>query len=569
MERKLCNLDIDNENGIDGEPDNSEPVTYCVQALLAIEVLLNPSSDTQMFVNELLMVQRLKGYNLPRLYAEIMRACLITLNDVQGTGIESQWGAFTFLKVPHVLRQIHFTSRGSEIGGDSTEKLEYSQDVVDALELLLQYTPLLDIMDAKCACNCLECLLKELLRNGLVTENHVSHFTSKRSVMTLALMMQDYREAMSATMPKLEQSPAQTPSIPKVIVRAEPTLARILKTLDADSVKVQEPLLSVLCQVLTGKSFELILAVAAVEGKLRTLVSKLLKFNECSKQVGVEGSKPSPQTRAMLFDVTFLMLCSIEVLKFRYQEDLDRAVDLAFGVFHLDVEHCTLALLLQVLPQYLHNQMQSEELVEPQASALAKLCAYCVFAALEFQNNTTPGQVNSRKRSWREMEGELKDLEALCPSSKLLRMTSVVPETADTAALFGTGTTSTQNSTRPYNNNNQPTTIKEPLQKALNDLFHTFTVISGRDGEVSQQTHFVCKFLQYVVRCGRDRTRLVLQGMPNTLVPCLLRSLPDLFTTDLLLRLYDINTVAGRKATARDLCMLRNMNLKMSMKDIM
>jgi len=47
-----------------------------------------------------------------------------------------------------------------------------------------------------------------------------------------------------------------------------------------------------------------------------------------------------------------------EVLKFRYQEDLDRAVDLAFGVFHLDIEHCTLALLMQVLPQYLYNRLQ-------------------------------------------------------------------------------------------------------------------------------------------------------------------------------------------------------------------
>jgi mediator of RNA polymerase II transcription subunit 24 len=62
--------------------------------------------------------------------------------------------------------------------------------------------------------------------------------------------------------------------------------------------------------VLTGKSFELILAVAAVEGKLRTFVSKLLKFNECSKQIVGEGGKAS-QTRALLFDVTFLMLCSI------------------------------------------------------------------------------------------------------------------------------------------------------------------------------------------------------------------------------------------------------------------
>jgi hypothetical protein len=51
-------------------------------------------------------------------------------------------------------------------------------------------------------------------------------------------------------------------------------------------------------------------------------------------------------------------VCWQEVLKFRYQEDLSRAVDLAFGVFHLDIEHCTLALLMQVLPQYLYNRLQ-------------------------------------------------------------------------------------------------------------------------------------------------------------------------------------------------------------------
>ena len=112
----------------------------------------------------------------------------------------------------------------------------------------------------------------------------------------------------------------------------------------------------------------------------------------------------------------------------------------------------------------------------------------------------------------------LQDLEGLCPSSKLLRLSTGVTEAGDTAALFGTTTSSSQNTNQPYSNSSQPLTIKEPLQKALNDLFHTFTVIAGRDGEVSQQTHFVCKFLQFVVCCGRDRTRLVLQGMPNTLV---------------------------------------------------
>lgn len=55
--------------------------------------------------------------------------------------------------------------------------------------------------------------------------------------------------------------------------------------------------------MLTGKSFELILAVASVEGKLKTFVSKLIKLNEWSKNGGA--------ARSVLFDVTFLMLCSI------------------------------------------------------------------------------------------------------------------------------------------------------------------------------------------------------------------------------------------------------------------
>ncbi|KAK7870071.1 hypothetical protein R5R35_012021 [Gryllus longicercus] len=796
--RKLCRLENDCEwgkLGLETGVDQSEPVTYCLQALLAIEVLLNPSSDTQVFVNQMLMVKRLKGYSMARLYSEIMRACLISLNDVLGRSEESQWGAFTFLKVPHILRQLHFTDKGIQDEAEMQEKNgDFSQDVVDAFELLLQHTPLLDTMDAKCSCNCVECLLKELLKVKLVTEAHVNHYTSKR-------------EGMATSIQKLDQSVSQTASIPKVIVRAEPTLSKILKTLDADYVKIQEALLGVLCQVLTGKSFELIMAVAAVEGKLRTFVTKLIKFNECSKQIVGEVGKAS-QTRAMLFDISFLMLCSIvhtygtevvlseensgdsffeqwvrecmvergrtkspdqmllhcdparvdalltqfnsadgdfktsqvkwhevclnipaaikevllawehgsltatdvkrildamrsrmcclpvcaaawlcsymqilhqdallkpmnmvqqfltplnngevaqqdnfkersglmlqiihkmqynvmpppqskakvltvshkiiartpistqlesvwqgiqqrgwvhieathsleslllaagpewfvinlvqEVLRCRYQEELDRSVDLALGVLHLNIEPCTLALLLTVLPQYLHNKLLSDELVEPQASALAKLCAYCIFAALEHQNNTATSSRPSRKRSRRDMEGE--DLESLCSTNKIARL----GEAGDAADLvFGSTTASSANpagaSTLSSQSGSKPPVppVREPLQSALVTVFKNLSLITSRDGEVSQQTHFTCRFLQYLVRCGGNRTGPVLQAMPSTLVPSLLRALPDLFSTDLLLRLYDLDTPVGRKATARDLCMLRNMALK-QMKD--
>nr|CAD7580721.1 unnamed protein product [Timema californicum] len=57
---KLCQLGSERDVSSDPALDVSEPVTYCLQALLVIEVLQNPSADTQMFVNEMLMVKRLK-----------------------------------------------------------------------------------------------------------------------------------------------------------------------------------------------------------------------------------------------------------------------------------------------------------------------------------------------------------------------------------------------------------------------------------------------------------------------------------------------------------------------------
>lgn len=241
-----------------------------------------------------------------------------------------------------------------------------------------------------------------------------------------------------------------------------------------------------------------------------------------------------------------------EVLKYRYQEELDRAVDLTFSIFHLDIENCTLDLLNHVVPQYLYNLLQSEELVEPQSSVLAKLCVYCIFSTLE-HNNSNPSRGNNRKRTRRDLDTD--DLDALGVSAnKILRLN----ESGDSNPIFSSNSPQMQGPT----NGQQSIILKEPLMSALNGLFTTFTFLAGRDGEVSQQTYFILQFLQLMVHCGKDRTRIVLQGMPQTLVPCLLKALPELFTTDLLLRLYDIQTVVGRKATARDLCMLRNINLK-------
>lgn len=58
-------------------------------------------------------------------------------------------------------------------------------------------------------------------------------------------------------------------------------------------------------QVITGKSLELILAVATVQGQITHLVNQLITFNKRSVKVNDDKRK------ALLFDNTFIMLVSI------------------------------------------------------------------------------------------------------------------------------------------------------------------------------------------------------------------------------------------------------------------
>ncbi|XP_014254037.1 mediator of RNA polymerase II transcription subunit 24 [Cimex lectularius] len=750
---KLCSLELGNTSLTtltDRGADVSEPLTYCVQPLLAVQVIQNLGAETNHLANQLRLLQRLKGYKMSRLCCEVIRACLMSLNDALGTSEESKWGAFTFLKLPYVLSALN----GSNI--QSSPEGDYSEDIVEAIQLLVQFVPLLDLMDSPVSFNCIEALLAELVKLKLLNESHVKSYIARR-------------EAVSFGLPRTEiNSGAQSQPIFKVIIRAQPTLQRILKTLDADLAKIQDPLPNVLSQVLTGKSFELILAVAAVEGEIKPFVTKLIKFNEYAKT-----------SRPVLFDITFVMLCFIvqsngsnvviehenvgeksffehwvedfmiergkpkcpdamlqqadtavvdallaqlnsnqpdfssigvgwdvicksvgatmkevvlaweqgalsatdvkrildnmrqsmcclpicaslwlcsymqilhqdallkpmnmvqqflspvgvgseegshqdnfkdrstlmvqmirkmqydmqlatssklkvinlshsivskepmseeladvwsgvhergwfninathafeslfltagpewfvtnivkEIMKLRYKEELNKAVDLALAVFHLNIEVCTEVLLTTVVPQYLHNNNLSNDIVEPQSSAVAKLCAYCTYAAWQSQSS------NTRKRPYPPSD----DLEDIGIPAKLLHL--------EEGAIILKGGNSIEPQVPPLNG---------PLLESLKSLFTSFSLITDHTLYISQQSHFVFRVLEQIVTCGHDQTRPLLQGMPNTLVPNLVRALPNLFSTDLVLRLYDLTSPAGRKATASDLCLLRNLSLK-------
>lgn len=95
-------------------------------------------------------------------------------------------------------------------------------------------------------------------------------------------------------------------------------------------------------------------------------------------------------------------------------------------------------------------------------------------------------------------------------ANKLLRLS----ETGESVPIFGSQSSQAQGT----NNGKKSFVLREPLMTALNNLFIIFAFLAGRDSEVSQQTHFILQFLRLTVQCGKERTRIVLQGMPQTLV---------------------------------------------------
>ncbi|CAH1635991.1 unnamed protein product [Spodoptera littoralis] len=208
-------------------------------------------------------------------------------------------------------------------------------------------------------------------------------------------------------------------------------------------------------------------------------------------------------------------------------------------MFHLDIEKCTEALLLHVLPQYLYNAKLCEDLVEPQCAVLAKLAVYSIYAALEY-SNLNKGQPSRKRR-----HDDAEDLD-MCSSSKVRRLN----DNSSDSMYYSQGHTVSG------------TTLKEPLLSALDTLYTSFSQLAGKNGDITPQTDFILQFLVYVVQCGQDRAPLVLQKMPSELVPTLIKCLPDGFNISLILRLYDLSTPYGRKDTARDLCLMRNMRLR-------
>lgn len=93
--------------------EDVETITYCLQPYIAVNVLLHPNCSTQNYASHLQMIQQLKNYSMSRVYGELIRSALISLHNVSNENDinrESMWYAFTFIRVPHIIKQLHSKS---------------------------------------------------------------------------------------------------------------------------------------------------------------------------------------------------------------------------------------------------------------------------------------------------------------------------------------------------------------------------------------------------------------------------------------------------------------------------
>uniref|UniRef100_A0A2K5W352 Mediator of RNA polymerase II transcription subunit 24 n=1 Tax=Macaca fascicularis TaxID=9541 RepID=A0A2K5W352_MACFA len=259
-----------------------------VHAVILLEGTMNLTGQTQSLVEQLTMVKRMQHIPTPLFVLEIWKACFVGLIESPEGTEELKWTAFTFLKIPQVLVKLKYSH------GDK----DFTEDVNCAFEFLLKLTPLLDKADQRCNCDCTNFLLQECGKQGLLSEASVNSLMAKRKA-----------DREHAPQQKSGENANIQPNI-QLILRAEPTVTNILKTMDADHSKSPEGLLGVLGHMLSEKSLVLLLAAAAATEKLKSFARKFINLNEFTTYGSEESTKPA-SVWALLFDISFLTLCHV------------------------------------------------------------------------------------------------------------------------------------------------------------------------------------------------------------------------------------------------------------------
>lgn len=239
-----------------------------------------------------------------------------------------------------------------------------------------------------------------------------------------------------------------------------------------------------------------------------------------------------------------------ELLKETRKEHTQRAVELLYAIFCLDMQQVTLVLLGHILPGLLTDSSKWHSLMDPPGTALAKLAVWCALSSY----SSHKGQASSRQKK-RHRE-DIEDYISLFPlddiqPSKLMRLLSSSEE--DTSILSSPTDRSTSSSLSA--SQLHTVNMRDPLNRVLANLFLLISSILG-SRTAGPHTQFVQWFMEECVDCLEQGGQgSILQFMPFTTVSELVK-VSAVSSPKVVLAITDLSLPLGRQAAAKAIAAL-------------
>lgn len=224
--------------------------------------------------------------------------------------------------------------------------------------------------------------------------------------------------------------------------------------------------------------------------------------------------------------------------------DLSRAVNITFGLFHLDIEACAFALLEGTVPSWLVGEKKQLLLNQPRAFALAHLT---VMTIIEVFNNLRASQLlqNSANSQQQSQPEEARRVIVINGIKEEPGLDNGPRESKRMKAEDSRASQTSQDISRRLTK----------LNNCVSDLMRLFKEIMS-DKIMSQRTLFPVLFLQQTVICAREDSNIITVHLQPEIMLDIINLFSSELTFDLVLAISNLSTTNSRKYAAKATCQL-------------
>ena len=307
------------------QSDHLNKALVSLNCVVSFDAILNPKAPSSKLAHQLYDIATINHFKFSLICCELIKCSLINFADSldhdkdQVSLVETRflnqfqrklfngkqtkenvrWASFVYFKVPLVLKSL------KELLIEKNQSLELER----GLEKLINFTPLIELIDHKTDCDCLANLLNKLLKIELVDEQFQQSLLKKKEEKI------DYFNSLNGKL-KRDVFKKQNENLVMIqghilLNKAEPTVESILISLDPEIAAKPENLIQVFVKVITSNSIEIVLNTLTYTGNLHLLIKKIIYFNELNTHASIGENSKQAALRANLFDTSFLILSYI------------------------------------------------------------------------------------------------------------------------------------------------------------------------------------------------------------------------------------------------------------------